>query len=376
MNSVTVNGRKIGPGQLPYVIAEIGGNFETIEQAKMFIDAAMTTGADAVKMQTYKADTLASKKAMFDMPNTGKVSQYELFKKYELGEEIHKQIFDYAKKQGMTTFSTPSHPTDADLLDKLGVPAFKIGSDDGYNIPFIIDIAKRGKPVIISTGMCMMDEVKESVEAFLATGNKQLIVLHCVTQYPHEAKDANLRAMVTMQRELSKLGVPVGWSDHTADIAVCATAVALGAYVIEKHFTLDKNLPGPDHQLSASPSELKMLIDCIQEINSQVKEGMNEEERVEIAINVLGSNHEGAVRSSLGSPEKKPSEAEKITRMNNRKSIVAERDIPEGTIITDGMIAIKRPGTGIMPKHFGEIVGMKAKRNIEKEDVLQWEDLE
>ena len=376
VSAVAINDRAIGPGQPPYVIAEIGGNFMTFEEGREFIDAAIAAGVDAVKLQTYRADTLASKKAMFDMPNVGRTSQYELFKKYELGEDVHQQIFDYARQKGITVFSTPSHATDADFLEKFGVPAFKIGSDDSYNIPFIEYIGRKGKPTILSTGMSTMAEVLESTLAFLATGNKQLIVLHCVTQYPTKPEGANLRAMVTMQRELGKLGVPVGWSDHIVGIDVSLMAVALGACVIEKHFTLDKSLPGPEHQLSADPAEMKQLVTNTRNIHSALRPDMSEEERLALVTDILGDSVLGRIRASLGSPEKKPSEEEKITVRNNRKSIVAEMDIPKGAVIDKGMVEIKRPGTGIAPKFITKMVGMRAKHDIQKEDILQWEDVE
>ena len=345
---VTIGNRKIGPGYPPFIIAEIGGNFATSEEGKKFVDAAVTAGADAVKFQTYRADTVASKKAMFDMPNVGKMPQWEYFRKTELSEDMHSKLFSYAAERGIMAFSSPSHESDVELLEKFNVPAYKIGSDDAVNVPFIEYVAKIGKPAILSTGMCTLDDVEESVKAFLATGNKQLVVLHCVAQYPTEPKDVNLRSMVTMQRELEKYGVPVGWSDHTMGIDVSLAAAALGASAIEKHFTIDKTFPGADNMHSADPEEMKNLVEWSRRIYA-----------------------------ALGSPVKKPSEAEmRVNIRENRKSIVAEKNIPAGAAITRDMIAVKRPGTGILPRYFKELIGRRTKKNIETDDVVKWEDLE
>src|SRR6266702_6961331 len=188
-----------------YVIAEIGGNFTTFEEARRLIDEAAGTGADAVKLQTYRAETLSSKKAMFDMENTGVTSQFELFRKYEVDEDLHRKVFAYAGEQGLDWFSTPSHSSDADMLERLGVGVFKVGSDDAYNIPFLKDLARRGKPVMMSTGMCTLDEVKESVAAMLETGNPRIMLLHAITSYPTHPDSVNLRAMQTLARAFPDL---------------------------------------------------------------------------------------------------------------------------------------------------------------------------
>ena len=190
-----------------YVIAEIGGNFTTYEQAVRLIDAAAATGVDAVKLQTYRAETLSSRKAMFDMENTGVVSQFELFEQYSVSEELHRQVFDYARQKGLDVFSSPSHRTDVDLLERLGCDAYKIGSDDAYNLPLLKYIASKGKPVIYATGMCTMEEVKESVNAMLAEGNSDISILHAITSYPTHAEDVNLDAMLSIKREFPEFTV-------------------------------------------------------------------------------------------------------------------------------------------------------------------------
>jgi N-acetylneuraminate synthase len=327
-----------------YVIAEIGGNFTTFAEAKHLIDEAARTGSDAVKLQTYRAETLSSKKAIFDMENTGVTSQFDLFRKYEVDEDLTRKVFTYAGDQGLDWFSTPSHASDADMLDRLGVGVFKVGSDDAYNIPFLKDLARRGKPVMMSTGMCTLDEVKESVAAMLETGNKQIMLLHAITSYPTHPDSVNLRAMQTLARTFPDLDV--GYSDHTLNSTACIAAVSMGARIIEKHFTWDKNAAGPDHMLSADPQEMTELVASIR-----------------------------LVEQMLGDGVKQPAPGEAKTRRNNRKSIVLERDIAAGEPLTAAHLAIKRPGTGIAPKHFDDLIGRTPRRTLAAEEVLTWDDL-
>lgn len=340
MRSVKLINRWIGDGHPIYIIAEIGGNFTNFKQAAHLIDLACNAGADAVKLQTFEADTIASKKATYDMPNVGKANQWELFKKYEVDFELHKEVWDYARSKNIPIFSTPSHMRDVELLEKLDCPVYKIGSDDAYNIPFLEEVASVGKPVVLSTGMCTMQEVRESVSAILGKGNPDLVLLHCVTNYPCQPEHVNLRCILEMKHEF---GIPVGYSDHTLGIATCVGAAALGANVLEKHFTHDKKAQGPDHVLSADPAELRLLVEYTR-----------------------------TVEKALGDGLKRPSEGERITRRNNRKSIVAEKNIPKGVTITRDMIAIKRPGLGIAPKHFDEVLGRVAGVAIEAGEPIEW----
>lgn len=327
-----------------YIIAEIGGNFTTFEQAKRLIDAAAECGVDAVKLQTYRADTIASRKAIFDMENTGVVSQYELFKRYEVNEVLHGDVFAYAESRGLDWFSTPSHETDVDLLERLGVGAHKIGSDDAVNLPYLRYVARTGKPLLLSTGMCTLEEVRESVDVILAEGNEKLILLHAITSYPTHPESVNLAAMQTMMKAFPLLDV--GYSDHTQSSVACLCAVAMGARVIEKHFTCDKKADGPDHILSADPTEMKWLVEAVR--NFEIMRG---------------------------SGIKRPAESEKTTRRNNRKSIVLSRNMKAGERLTEDDIAIKRPGYGIAPKHFEQIVGRSLTADMEMDAVLTWHDL-
>ena len=343
MISVEIEGNTIGDGFPCYMIAEIGGNFLQFSEAKHLIDLAKNAGADAVKLQTYRAETIAAKSAVYDMPNVGAANQFDLFKQYEVDLELHKEIWDYCKSLGITIFSTPSHVTDVELLEQVDCAAYKIGSDDAVNIPFLKEVASFGKPIILSTGMCTLQEVGESVSAILGTGNTDLVLLHCVTNYPTSAEHCNLKCIERMKQEF---GLPVGFSDHTLGTACCIGAGALGANVLEKHFTHDKEADGPDHMLSATPEEFAEIVTYTRQIEA-----------------------------ALGDGVKRPARDEKKTRINNRKSIVTTCHIEAGQVITKEMLAIKRPGFGIPPKYFDEIVGRTAKSAIEAEVPVRWDDV-
>ncbi|MDO8662399.1 MAG: N-acetylneuraminate synthase family protein [Candidatus Omnitrophota bacterium] len=327
-----------------YIIAEIGGNFTAYAEAKKLVDAAKEAGVDCIKLQTYRAETLTTKKAMFDMENTGKISQYEFFKKNELPKELHRLVFDYAQNKGLDWFSTPAHQTDVDMLEALGVKAFKIGADDAVNIPLLKYIGEKDLPVFLSTGMCTLEEVKASVSAILETGNNKIVIFHTVSGYPTYPEYVNLNVIKTLQREFP--GFPIGFSDHTLSALASICAVAMGAKVIEKHFTLDKNAAGPDHMLSADPKEMKYLVESIR-----------------------------TVEKMLGSGVKAPDGPEIKNIINNRKSIVATRDIKKGEILSSDNISIKRPGGGIQPKFFEEVIGRKAGRDINEDTLISWEEI-
>lgn len=327
-----------------YIIAEIGGNFTTFEQAKRLIDEARACQVDAVKLQTYRAETVSSKLAIFDMENTGVTSQFELFKKYEIDADLHDAVFKYAESLGIDWFSTPSHESDVDLLEKCGVGAHKVGSDDAINLPFLRYLAKTGKPILLSTGMCTLDEVRQSVAAIKEAGNEKLILLHAVTSYPTHPENVNLGAMQAMMAAFPDLDV--GYSDHTVTPLASLCAAAMGARVIERHFTYDKGADGPDHRLSADPSEMKWLVESIRSFEIM-----------------------------RGSGIKEPAASEAVTRINNRKSIILARDIAAGAVIGRDDLAVKRPGTGIYPAHLDEVVGRRAAKALAVDDVLTWGDL-
>ncbi|CAI9831663.1 N-acylneuraminate-9-phosphate synthase [Nitrosopumilaceae archaeon] len=344
MRTLEYEGRKIGDGHRPYIISEIGVNFGTFEDGKRLIDESVAAGADCVKIQTFKADSITTKDAVLDLPNVGKVSQYKVFKELELSDSLQRRLFKYARKKKVVFFSTPTDKRDVDFLEDVGMPIYKIGSDDATNLPFIEYVAKLGKPTIISTGMCNMSEVMEIRDVFSSNDNDKLSILHCVTKYPTEPEFVNLRAMDTMKR---RLGIPVGYSDHSIGMDVCMAAVAAGANIIEKHVTLDKRQKGPDHVLSATPRELRRLVDF---------------------------SH--VAFASMGSGSKKPAECEVFTRRESRKSVTALRDIREGEKITKSMVRIMRPGHGIKPKDVKKVIGMRARLNLKRHQTLRWKDLE
>ncbi|MBI4439672.1 N-acetylneuraminate synthase [Candidatus Woesearchaeota archaeon] len=346
---IKVGNKTIGIDEPCFFIAEAGVNHNgDMKLAKKLIDEAKNAGADAVKFQTFKTElivTESAKTADYARRKTGTESQKELLKKLELSKEDHIELQKYANKRGIMFFSTPhSDEWSVDLLNELKVPLFKIGSGDLDNLPFLKYVARAKKPMIISTGMATLDEIKEAVQTIRGELNEQIVVLHCTTSYPCDIKDSNLRMMNTIREECSVL---VGYSDHTTDVITPSIAHALGAVVVEKHFTLDRNLPGPDHQASAEPSELKEAISLLR--------------KTELL---------------LGSPMKELTEAELKIREIARKSIVARTDIQKGQDITKDMLAIKRPGTGLRPKMLGSVVGKKATRAIKKDEMLQKTDFQ
>lgn len=330
--------------KLPYVIAEIGGNFTSVQQAKVMIDQAAEAGVNAIKIQTFRAETLSSKIAMFEMENTGLTNQFDLFTQYEIDQESTTSIFQYAKKKNLDVFSTPSHSTDVDMLEEIGCQCYKIGSDDAVNIPFLRYVAKKGKPMILATGMCTMEEVHRSVSAILEEGNGELALLHAVTAYPTHPSDVNLGAMLAMKAAFPNL--KIGYSDHTLGTEACIYAAALGAEIIEKHFTYDKTAEGADHMHSADKSEMAQIIQSLKEMS------------------IL-----------YGSGVKMPAVGEKTSRKNNRKSLVLASDLPAGTVLKIQHIAIKRPGYGIQPCQYEQVLGRALKKEKKADEVLQWEDL-
>jgi N-acetylneuraminate synthase len=332
-----------------YIIAEAGVNHNgDIGLAKQLIDAAKDSGSDAVKFQTFKAEEVVcqkAKKARYQIDNTGNLeSQYDMIKSLELSYEDFKELKKYADNKGITFLSTPFDCHSADFLDELEIPLFKIPSGDITNIPLLEHIGKKQKPVILSTGMSTLGEVEEAVEALKRSGNKDITLLHCTTSYPAPMESINLSAMETLSYAFK---FPVGYSDHTEGITIPIAAVSLGATVIEKHFTIDKNLPGPDHKASLNPDELNSMVKAIRD--------------VEIA---------------MGNGIKTPTEAEKENITLARKSIVAKIDVSSGNKIKRDELSIKRPGSGIAPKYIGELVGQIVKKNIEKDQIIKWSDLE
>jgi len=349
VNVVDIGARKIGPGRPCFIIAEAGVNHNgDIKLARQLIDVAVVAGADAVKFQTFKAERLATADApkadyQKQAGDSGE-SQLDMLRRLELSSEAHRELMAYSRQRGILFLSTPFDEEAADFLDALGVGLFKLPSGELTNLPFLGHVARKGKPLIVSTGMSTLAEVEQAVETVGAAGNAGLALLHCVSAYPAEPADANLRAMQTMT---AAFGVPVGFSDHTLGTEVTLAAVALGACIIEKHYTLDRNLPGPDHRASLEPEELKLMMRSIRN-----------------------------VEASLGDGRKRPAASEKNTEMVARKSLVAAHTIAQGEILREESIAIKRPGTGLLPAIRPHLLGRRARKMIRAGEILHLEMLE
>lgn len=330
-----------------YIIAEAGINHNgNLGIAKKLVDAAVKSGADAVKFQTFKTENMVTgyaKKAKYQEDTTGTGSQFQMLKKLELSFDDHNILNKYCKEQGITFLSTPFDSESVNLLEKLNIPLYKISSGDLTNLPLLDHIARLKKPMIISTGMCGLGEVEKAINAIHDAGNFDITLLHCTSNYPTMYSDVNLNAMNTLKNAFK---LPVGYSDHTLGIEVAIAAVAMGAKIIEKHFTIDNTFEGPDHKASLEPRELKQLVQSIRNIES-----------------------------ALGDGVKKCRENEKSTRDVARKSIVASAVIKKGQVITIDQITFKRPGYGVSPELLNRIVGRTASCNISLDEIITFEKL-
>ena len=348
-----------------FIIAEAGVNHNgDFNLAKKLIDEAKIAGADAVKFiifRTEKTVTPEAEQAEYQSRNIGqKESQYAMLKRLELSYSDFKELKKYCDQKGIIFLATPHSFEDADLVSQL-CPAIKVSSSDLTNLPLLKYIAAKKLPIILSTGMADLEEVKEAIKEILPI-NQQLIILHCTTNYPTPINEVNLRAMLTLKKEFNLI---VGYSDHTEGIKVSLAAVAFGASVIEKHFTLDRNLPGPDHKASLEPQELKALVNGIRDVEKRLIQG----EKPDDLIKELDAEE------ALGDGIKRPNPSEIEVAKVARKSIIADSDIKKGTAIEESMLIIKRPGTGIQPKYFNEVLGKKAKKDIKKDELIKLEDL-
>lgn len=329
-----------------FIIAEAGVNHNgDVAIAKKLVDAAVEAGADAIKFQTFKAEQIASMtapKAAYQIRTTGKrETQFGMLKKLELSEKAHHELFLYCKKKKIMFLSTPFDIESVDFLNKLGLGIFKIPSGEITNFPYLKKIGSLKKKIIMSTGMADTREIEDALKILIVCGTpkENITLLHCHTDYPTSMRDVNLLAMLTI-RDAFK--VKVGYSDHTPGIEVPVAAVALGASIIEKHFTLDKNMKGPDHRSSLEPKELKTMVVAIRN-----------------------------VEKALGDGVKMPSAAELKNRTVARKSVVARRDIKKGERLTEENITAKRPGIGISPMQWDRIIGKTAKRNFSRDELIE-----
>ncbi len=346
MDIVRIGDREVGGGAPVYVIAEAGSNHDRdLDQAKRLIDVAAAAGADAVKFQTFAADRIVAEtttraKYLDDLLPPDK-TMADLFRELELPREWHAELFRHATEAGIDFLSTPFDFEAIDLLDDLGVKAFKVASYELWHLPLIREVASRGKPIICSTGMADLADVQDAVDTVAATGNEQLILMHCVVNYPPPFRDLNLRAIQTLRTAFQ---VPVGYSDHSAGITAPIVATALGAAVIEKHYTLSRDLPGPDHRFAIEPDELTAMVRAIRDTHD-----------------------------ALGSGVKRMAPAEEDLYTTARRSLFAARDIAAGDILGEADVAILRPGTGLEVRDLAKVVGRTARRAIARHEPLAWD---
>lgn len=331
-----------------FIIAEAGVNHNgDFTLAKKLVDMAKECGADAIKFQTFKAEESTgayAEKAQYQMENMPvEESQLEMIKKLELPFEQFREIQSYCKEKEILFISTPDGTESLNFLVSLNVPVIKIGSTEVSNVEFLKEIGNTGVEVILSTGMSTLGEVEKAINIIQSTGNKNVKIMHCTTDYPTAVEDVNVRAMVTMGEAFK---VPVGLSDHTVGNEAAVAAVALGAEFIEKHITLDKEMEGPDHKASMGPNEFKLYVEAIRNTEKLLGDGI-----------------------------KRPTKREIQIMKDVRRSIVAKALLQKGTVITKDMLTYKRPGNGIKPELADVIVGRTLKRSINQDELIMWEDL-
>ena len=346
---IKIDSKWVGDGEPCFIIAEAGVNHNgNVEIAKRMIDKAAEIGADAIKFQTFLTEELVlpeTPKARYQRKTTSsKETQFEMLKKLELNRKDHELLIKYAKKKKIIFLSTPYDKKSVDLLESLGVPAFKIASCDLTNLPLIRYVARKKKPIILSTGMSTIEEIMDAVRVIEEEGNEKIILLHAVSNYPCRVEELNLRCIITLRKTF---GYIVGFSDHSLGIIAPLVAIALGAKVVEKHFTLDRNMAGPDHRASLEPKEFKEMIKKIR-----------------------------MFEKSLGDGIKKPTRSERENIKLLRRSVVSRVDIPKGARIKWSMLCVKRPGTGISSRYIDKIIGKRAKVFIKKGMLIEWKMLD
>lgn len=348
VDNFDIGHRKIGPGTPCFIIAEAGVNHNgSIDLACQLVDAAVSSGADAVKFQTFKAERIVTRdapKAQYQQRTTStEESQLEMIRNLELSPESHRELMRYCEDLGILFMSSPFDELSADLLAELDVAVYKIPSGEITNLPFLRHVAQFGKPMIVSTGMSYLSEVEAAVRVIESEQNRNYVLLQCTSNYPADPADANLAAMATMA---VAFGAPVGYSDHTEGIEIPIAAVALGACVVEKHLTTDRNLAGPDHRASIESDEFSAMVRGIR-----------------------------SVEAALGHGRKEPASSEADTTSVARKSLVAAQDIPAGATLTEELIAIKRPGTGLPPSMREHLMGRTARVSIREGTLITLEIL-
>ncbi|MBN1800511.1 MAG: N-acetylneuraminate synthase family protein [Candidatus Lokiarchaeota archaeon] len=345
MKNISLGNRKIGKNQPVFVIAEAGANHDrNLNQAKKLIEIAADAEADAVKFQTYSAETLYSKKTTTPDYLEGKMEQesvWQMIKNIELPREWQGELADYSRSHDLIFLSTPFDYQAIEELEALNVLAYKIASFEIVDLPFLKKLARTKKPIILSTGMASMGDIEDAINAIHEEKNNEIALLHCAINYPPPFKDLNLNAIKTLKKAFQ---LPVGYSDHTMSTTIPAVCVALGVSIIEKHYTIDRSLKGPDHKFALQPLELKEMVKNIRE-----------------------------TEMSLGSSIKFMPNSEKNLYTLARRSIIAARHIPKGKSIQKEDIVIKRPGYGISPKFLDIVIGRPARTDIEEDDVITWD---
>ncbi|ORJ63490.1 N-acetylneuraminate synthase family protein [Geothermobacter hydrogeniphilus] len=340
---VSVDGIPIGNGHPCYFMAEIAGNFGNEEEAVRIVDAAVRAGARAIKFQTLDPETITTRSNRFDMEAVGTRLQYEVFAETATPETLQLFLVDYCRRRNITVFSAPSHLKDLDLISRFDSPAYKIGSDLATHIPLLRELATTGKPIFLSTGMCTMAEVETSVNAIQQAGSSPVLLFHCVSNYPGNPAEQNLLAMVAMKE---KFGLPTGFSDHTIGIDIARAAIALGADMIERHFWVEGNLEGPDRPISSDEKEFSRLVQ---------------------------SSH--YIAAARGNGVKKPTPDELRNMRTNRVSIIVMEDIAAGSLLTAANLDIRRPGDGLPPRMWDEVIGCRAATHLKAEQPLRPEHI-
>ena len=349
MKYVQIADRRIGNGYPCFVVAEAGVNHNgSLRLAQDMVRTAKRCGADCIKFQTFKAERVASAiapKAAYQLKVTNPAeSQQAMLRKLELSTAGYRTLFKTCRAEGIMFLSTPYSIEDAEFLNVLGVPGFKIASGQLVELPFLAAVARLNRPIILSTGMATLNEIREAVATLRDNGNDQLVVLQCTTNYPSRLADVHLRAMVTIK---SAANAVIGYSDHTEGITACLTSVALGAAVVEKHFTLDRNLPGPDQHCSSEPEEMAALVRGIRE-----------------------------VEAALGSDSKQPCSSELANLVAVRRSIATSRDLPANHVIHERDLHFLRPSSGLLPSEWKRVVGHRTRLAIRRDTFLTWDQIQ
>lgn len=349
LETVHIGSNRIGATEPVWIVAEAGVNHNgDLTLALELVHAAKECGADCVKFQTFRSDrivTTRSPKAAYQLETTNaSESQYDMLKKLELDETAFGRIAEECERAGITFLSTPYSVQDVDLLECIHAPAYKIASALAVEPLLLERVARTAKPVLLSTGMCTIEEVRGAVQTLKSSSCGELIIFQCTTDYPSKLEEANLRVIPALRDEFR---VPVGYSDHTVGLLATTAAVALGACAIERHFTLDRNMPGPDHLASSDPEEMSLLVESVR-----------------------------SVETALGSQMKAPTARETENKVNMRRGIVAARQLRKGSRLVVDDLAFKRPLRSIPPESYDEVVGRRLKRDLEPDQPISWNDLE